>query len=81
MILDTAILILGVAILLGLVRLVTARSDADRVIAVDLLAFQLIGLSLLLAAYDERPLALQFAFAMSLLAFLSTLVLSRLISE
>ncbi len=77
LIIATAILALSITI--GLARLVTARTDADRVISVDILAFQLLGMSILLAFHDQRPIALQFAFAISLLGFFSTLILSRLI--
>ena len=77
--LTTATLIVGLSILGVLIRFLTAGRDSDRVIAVDLLAFQLLAMSILLAFHDQRPLALQFAFAISLLGFFSTLVLSRLI--
>lgn len=77
--LDLATLLTALAAVGGLVRLITARRDADRVIAIDVLTFQLLGLSLLLAFHDESPLAFQFAFALSLLGFLSTLILGRLI--
>lgn len=79
MLLSLATVILGISILLVLIRFLTASADSDRVIAVDLLAFQLLGMSILLAFHDQRPIALQFAFAISLLGFFSTLVLSRLI--
>jgi multisubunit Na+/H+ antiporter MnhF subunit len=36
-------------------------------------------LTFLLSFYDERPLALQFAFLLALLGFLSTVILSRLL--
>lgn len=74
-----ASIILAISIIIALARLITATTDADRVIAVDVLSFQLLGMSLLLAAFDERPLGIQFAFAVSMLGFISTLILSRLI--
>lgn len=74
---STILLALATAITLG--QLVVSRDDADRVICVDLLTFQLLGLTVLLAFHDQRPLALQFAFMISLLGFVSTLILSRLI--
>lgn len=77
--LSVATFILGLSIVLGMIRLIISRNDADRVIAVDVLGFQLLGMSLLLSFHDQRPLALQFAFALSLLGFFSTLILSRLI--
>jgi multicomponent Na+:H+ antiporter subunit F len=81
MILTLATTILGLAVGLCLLRVLSAKSDADRVVAIDVLSFQLLGLSVLLAFHDGRPLALQFAFALSILGFLSTLILSRLIRE
>jgi multisubunit Na+/H+ antiporter MnhF subunit len=77
--LETATFLLAIALLLTLLRLALAREDADRVICVDLLTFQLLGLAVVLAFHNGRPLALQFAFMLSLLGFVSTLILSRLI--
>jgi multisubunit Na+/H+ antiporter MnhF subunit len=74
---STFLLALAIALTLG--RLLATRDDADRVISVDLLTFQLLGLAVVLAFHDQRPLALQFAFVLSLLGFVSTLILSRLI--
>lgn len=77
--LEIASFAIAAAIALSLLRLLRADTDADRVISVDLLTFQLLGLALVLALHDERPLAIQFAFAVSLLGYLSTLILARLI--
>ncbi|MCH7226007.1 monovalent cation/H+ antiporter complex subunit F [Haloferula sp. A504] len=77
--LEISTFLLALAIALTLGRLITCRDDADRVICVDLLTFQLLGLAVMLAFHDQRPLALQFAFVLSLLGFVSTLILSRLI--
>ena len=77
--LETATFLLAIALLLTLLRLALTRQDADRVICVDLLTFQLLGLTVVLAFHNDRPLALQFAFMLSLLGFVSTLILSRLI--
>ncbi|MFM2243770.1 MAG: hypothetical protein RLZ97_2626 [Verrucomicrobiota bacterium] len=77
--LETATFLLAIALLLTLLRLALTRQDADRVICVDLLTFQLLGLAVVLAFHNDRPLALQFAFMLSLLGFVSTLILSRLI--
>jgi multisubunit Na+/H+ antiporter MnhF subunit len=77
--LELATVILGLSIALTLGRLIRSKSDADRVISVDVLTFQLLGLAIVLAFHDGRPLALDFAFVMALLGFISTLILSRLI--
>lgn len=77
--LHAATILLALSILIGMARLLSAKSDTDRVIAVDVLGFQLLGMSILLAFHDMRPVGLQFAFALSLLGFFSILILSRLI--
>ena len=81
MILTIATSVLAIAVGLCLLRVISSRTDADRVIAIDVLSFQLLGLAVLMAFHDERPLALQFALALSLLGFISTLILSRLIRD
>ena len=79
MMLVLATIFLALSVALSLLRLITATSDADRVIAVDVLTFQLLAMSLLLAFHHHSTLYIEFAFLLSLLGFLSTLVLSRLI--
>lgn len=76
--LTIASIFLVISILISLIKILTTRLEADRVIGIDILAFQLIALSIVLAFHDEKPLALQFAFMLSLLGFISTLILSRL---
>ena len=77
--LATATIAIALALVISLVRLVTTRSPADKVIVVDIASFQLLGLTVLLAVYDRSELPLQFAFVLALLGFISTLILSRLI--
>ncbi len=77
--LTLAIIILAISVALSLLRLVTAQSAADKVIAVDVLAFELLGLCILLALADDNPVPLQFGFILAMLGFISTLILSRLI--
>lgn len=77
--LEISTFLLALALALTLGRLLIAADDADRVICVDLLTFQLLGLAVILTFHDQKPLALQFAFVLSLLGFVSTLILSRLI--
>ncbi|WP_424314588.1 monovalent cation/H+ antiporter complex subunit F [Haloferula sp.] len=81
MILTAATTVLAIAVGICLLRVLYAKSDADRVISIDVLSFQLLGLGVLMAFHDERSLALQFVFALSILGFLSTLILSRLIRD
>lgn len=77
--LTLATIFLALSVVFSLLRLITAKTDADRVIAVDVLTYQLLALSLLLTFHNDNAMPLQFAFVLSLLGFLSTLVLSRLI--
>lgn len=76
--LTIASILLIISLLMTLLRILTARSEVDRVIAIDVLSFELIALSVMLAFHDRNALPLQFAFVLSLLGFISTLVLSRL---
>lgn len=70
-------IILAFALLGSLIRLLRPQCDADRVIALDVVAFQLLGMTFLLAFFDERPLSLQFGLLLSLLGFISTVILAR----
>ncbi|MEM6910294.1 MAG: monovalent cation/H+ antiporter complex subunit F [Verrucomicrobiota bacterium] len=79
--LNLAIVLLAISLALSLARLATARLMADRIIALDVVSFQLLGIAVLLAFFDENPLALQFAFALSLLGFLATVLLSQLLRK
>ena len=76
--LAVASILLVISVLMTLVRLLTTRDEADKVIAIDVLSFELIALSVILAFHDRNALPLQFAFVLSLLGFISTLILSRL---
>jgi len=77
--LTLATIILGLAVLLSIVTLIKARTDADKVIVIDILSFQVLGLCVLLAFHDNNPLPLQFGLLVAMLGFLSTIVLSRFI--
>lgn len=76
--LTIASIVLILSVVLTLLRILTAHSEVDKVIAIDVLSFELIALSVILAFHDQNSLPLQFAFAVSLLGFISTLILSRL---
>lgn len=68
-----------VAILLGVVvlRLATAETTAQRILALDLLTLVLIGLLALAAGEDQRSYALDAALALALLGFVATLAACR----
>ncbi len=74
-----ATIILGIAILISLFFTIKANSPADKVIVIDILSFQMLGLCILLAFHDDNPLPLQFGLLVAMLGFLSTIVLSRFI--
>ena len=78
--LTAATIAIVLALLISIVRLFTTDSATDKVIVVDIASFQLLGLVILLAIYDSNELPLQFAFFLALLGFISTLILSRLIT-
>lgn len=78
----TATIILGIAILLTLLSLLTpafAKSNADKVIVIDTLTFQVLGLCILLALHDHNASPLEFGLLVAMLGFLSTIVLARFI--
>jgi multicomponent K+:H+ antiporter subunit F len=77
--LNLATFILGLAVLLTLITPLKARTKADKVIVIDILSFQVLGLCILLAFHDQNPLPLQFGLLVAMLGFLSTIVLSRFI--
>ena len=77
--LNLATFILGLAVLLTLLTPLKARTKADKVIVIDILSFQVLGLCILLAFHDQNPLPLQFGLLVAMLGFLSTIVLSRFI--
>jgi multicomponent Na+:H+ antiporter subunit F len=73
------IAIVWVVILLGVVvlRLATAETAAQRILALDLLTLVLIGLLALAAGEDQRSYALDAALALALLGFVATLAACR----
>jgi len=75
-----ATIILGVAILMSLFFTIRSVNSADKVIVIDILSFQILGLCILLAFHDDNPVPLQFGLLLAMLGFLSTIVLSRFIN-
>ncbi len=67
------------AVLLGVVvvRLATAETTAQRILALDLLTLILIGLLALAAGEDRESYPLDAALALALLSFVATLAASR----
>jgi multicomponent Na+:H+ antiporter subunit F len=58
-------------------RLATAETAAQRILALDLLTLVLIGLLALAAGEDQRSYALDAALALALLGFVATLAACR----
>ncbi len=77
--LTIATMILGVAILLSLFFMIKTENTANKVIVIDILSFQALGLCMLLAFHDDSPVPLQFGLLLAMLGFLSTVVLARFI--
>lgn len=80
--LTAATIILGLSVLLTLAVLRTPtflRSKANKIIVIDTLTFEILGLCILLAFHDNNPLPLQFGLLVAMLGFLSTIVLARFI--
>lgn len=71
------------AVLLGVVvvRLITAGSATQRILALDLLTLVLIGLLALAAGEDQRAYALDAALALALLSFIATLAACRYLED
>jgi multicomponent Na+:H+ antiporter subunit F len=79
---STAVFYAGIvwlALLLGVVvvRLASARTTGERILALDLLTLVLIGLLALAAGEDQRSYALDAALALALLSFIATLAACR----
>lgn len=80
--LTAATIILGLSVLITLGTLRTSAfkgHHANKVIVIDILTFQILGLCLLLAFHNRDPLPLQFGLLLAMLGFLSTIVLARFI--
>lgn len=73
--------ILGLAIILGLIRISTAKDGATRAIVGDLVFFSGIGLMMGLAVLDESSVVLDAAVLASMLGILTTVALARIITR
>lgn len=71
--------VVWVAVLLGIVvlSLARARSNGQRILALDLLSLVLVGLLALAAGEDQRSYALDAGLALALLGFVATLAACR----
>lgn len=76
-----AVAILGMAILLGLVRIVTATDGASRAVVGDLVFFAAVGIMLLVGLMIESAAIRDAAMLASLLGILATIALSRILTR
>ena len=75
------LVMLSVAMLLTFIRLVRGPSLADRVVALDLMTVQAVGI---IAVYDiatHEPVYLRVAIVLALIAFLSTIAFAYYIQR
>lgn len=70
---------LGAGLVLGMVRLVKGPSLADRVVALDLIAYLSIGFMAVHAVDTGRAAFLDVAVALALFVFLGTVIFGRYI--
>ena len=74
-----ALILLGLALLVSIVRIVIGPTLADRVLALDLLTVVAMGFVGAIAIRTGLPLYLDIAIALALLGFLATLAFTRYI--
>lgn len=72
-----ALILLGLALLVSLVRIIIGPSLSDRVLALDLMTVVAMGFVGALAIRTGQMLYLDIAIALALLGFLATVALSR----
>lgn len=69
---DIALVVIGLSMLTAMVRLIRGPTLADRVVALDLLAFFAAGAIAIIAVGSERAELLMVAVVVALLTFMST---------
>ena len=67
-----ALVTLGVALLIAVVRLVKGPTLPDRIVAMDLIGVLVVGLIVVLAASTEVPATLDAAIVIALIGFVGT---------
>ena len=71
-VIHTALVTLGVALLIAVVRLVKGPTLPDRVVAMDLIGVLVVGLIVVLAASTQVPATLDAAIVIALIGFVGT---------
>jgi multicomponent Na+:H+ antiporter subunit F len=73
------VLLVLVCVALGVLRFVRGPTDADRIIALDILFSAAVGLCATAALITERVLFLDIAIGVALIGFVATLAWARLV--
>jgi len=76
-VLSGCLAVLGLSLVLSFVRLLRGPSLPDRIIALDLVAYQAVALMLTYAVVLEQPNFLEVALVLALIAFLGTVAFAR----
>ena len=69
---QTALVTLGVALLIAVIRLVKGPTLPDRIVAMDLVGVLVVGLIVVLAASTQVPATLDAAIVIALVGFVGT---------
>ena len=77
----TCIIILAAAIVIGLVRVTTAKDMGSRAIDGDLIYFSAIGILTCIAMVINSSIILDVVFLSSMLGILATIALSRILTR
>jgi multicomponent Na+:H+ antiporter subunit F len=72
MVTQAALVTLGVALLIAVVRLVKGPTLPDRIVAMDLVGVLVVGLIVMLAASTDVPATLDAAIVIALIGFVGT---------
>lgn len=79
--LGIVLVVLVASFVLGMFRLLSGPSLPDRVIALDFMAFVVIAVMSVYAAFSGQPQFLNVALALALVAFLGTIAFARYIER
>ena len=77
LVLNLAFVLIGFAILVGVIPLVKGETETDRIIAVDLITIVCMSVIVLLAHLSERFIYVDVAIVYGLLSFLGVLAVAR----
>jgi multicomponent Na+:H+ antiporter subunit F len=80
-ILGLAMILIGFAIVFGVIRLVRGETETDRIIAVDLLTVVSMSVIVLLAHFAGRFIYVDVAIVYGLLSFLGVLAVARYLEK